>query len=92
MRCFDRLWSYGRKISAQFLTWLGAFDQHTARLAGDAAVASQEFCAVEQSGRALDTLERDGPAADRDRRLADIQRADGLCRAKPASMSRQSDF
>ena len=43
-------------------------------------MATQLPCPLEQSVGALDAFQRNGPAANRNRRLADVQRADGLCR------------
>ena len=82
MRRLDRLRADGRKIRAQFLAGLGAFDQNAAGLPRHTAVATQQPCPVEQSVGPLDAFQRDDPAADRNRRLADIQRPDGLRRGE----------
>ena len=67
----------GRQVDAQLLARLGAFDQHAALLAGKPAMRAQLLHPFEQAVGAFDAFERDGAAADRDRRLADVERADG---------------
>ena len=75
-----RLRPYRRQVGAQFLTWLGAFDKHTARLSGEPAMPAQFAGPLKQAVGAFDAFQRDNPSSHRNRRLADVERADRLCR------------
>ena len=80
----------GRHVGPQFLARLGAFDQDAALLAGEPAMRAQIADPVEQAVGALDAFQRDDAAADRDRRLADIERADRRAARQRRPRSRRS--
>ena len=77
MGSYDRGRADGRKVDPQLLSGLGAFDQHAALLAGDPAMPAQPLDPFEKAVRAFDAFKRHRAPADGDRRLADVECADG---------------
>src|SRR5437899_13015448 len=75
-----RLRSDRRQVGAQFLTWLGAFDKHTARLSGEPAMPAQFAGPLKQAVGSFNAFQRDNPSSHCNRRLADVARAERLCR------------